>query len=70
VALRTINLLGMAPARLVSKRNEVRSMTYTKPQLLGYSAIAAIQSGGIDKQADQNEHQNMFPSDPAYQADE
>jgi len=45
-------------------------MTYTKPQLLGYSAIAAIQSGGIDKQADQNEHQNMFPSDPAYQADE
>jgi len=43
-------------------------MTYTKPQLLGYSAIALIQSVPDDKQTHDNEP--ILPTDPAYQADE
>jgi len=46
-------------------------MTYTRPQLVGYSAIATIQETGQNaKIADPNEPQTVFPSDPAYEADE
>jgi hypothetical protein len=48
-------------------------MVYTKPQLLGYRAIAAIQEIGLPiKQNDLHEprpHQDRV-TDPAYQADE
>ncbi|MCU1304958.1 MAG: hypothetical protein JWQ87_5242 [Candidatus Sulfotelmatobacter sp.] len=43
-------------------------MTYMKPQLLGYSALAAIQDGSPDKNNDVTEPR--IKTDPAYQADE
>jgi hypothetical protein len=47
-------------------------MTYTKPQLLGYSAIAAIQETGNPVKINDllEPPANVRPSDPAYQADE
>jgi hypothetical protein len=43
-------------------------MTYTKPELLGYSAIATIQSV-TNKQTSAGEPHNL-PTQPAYEADE
>jgi hypothetical protein len=46
-------------------------MTYTKPQLRGYSAIAAIREIGPPiKQNDVAESDPSKATDPAYQADE
>jgi hypothetical protein len=44
-------------------------MTYTKPILLGYSAIAAIQSIS-NKQSSPNEMTTNAFTSPAYEADE
>jgi hypothetical protein len=43
-------------------------MTYTKPQLRGYSAVSVIQEVGPNKNQDNPEGDKQ--SDPAYQADE
>jgi hypothetical protein len=45
-------------------------MTYTKPQLVGYSAIAVIQSGTTDKRSSVLEPHTMIQSIAAYEADE
>ena len=45
-------------------------MTYTKPQLLGYAAIAVIQSGGTQKNSMNVEGNPQIHSVPAYEADE
>jgi len=45
-------------------------MTYAKPQLVGYSALAAIQSSGTDKTDPELEPDQIHQSVPAYQADE
>jgi hypothetical protein len=45
-------------------------MVYTKPQLVGYSALAVIQDGGSAKNDMELESDNQTPSVPAYQADE
>ncbi|MCU1304959.1 MAG: hypothetical protein JWQ87_5243 [Candidatus Sulfotelmatobacter sp.] len=44
-------------------------MTYMKPELLGYSAFAAIQDGSPNKNLDILEGGHSR-TDPAYQADE
>jgi hypothetical protein len=46
------------------------AMVYTKPQLVGYSALAVIQNGGSAKNDIELESDNQTPSVPAYQADE
>jgi hypothetical protein len=43
-------------------------MTYTKPELLGYSALVSIQDGSPTKNNDVAE--GTTKTDPAYQADE
>jgi len=46
-------------------------MTYRKPQLHGYIALAAIQETGTSQKImDHTELHVNLPSDPAYQADE
>ena len=46
-------------------------MKYTKPQMVGYSALAAIQETGLNaKKVEGLETDMVTPSDPAYQADE
>jgi len=46
-------------------------MKYTKPQLVGYSALAAIQETGQNAKLVSDLEPDMSrPSDPAYQADE
>jgi len=45
-------------------------MLYTKPELRGYSAIAAIQSNGQAKKMNPFEPGTSSFSTPAYEADE
>jgi hypothetical protein len=46
-------------------------MTYIRPNLVGFSAMAVIRETGPDaKTFDPNEIMVDQPSDPAYQADE
>jgi hypothetical protein len=45
-------------------------MKYTKPQLAGYSAIAAIQEVDPNAKSEGELEINNRPTDPAYQADE
>jgi hypothetical protein len=45
-------------------------MTYRKPQLTGYSAIAAIQSGQTAKNGMKLEPHVSLNTIPAYEADE
>jgi len=46
-------------------------MRYSKPQLLGFSAITMIQETDPGaKTSDQSEIHPDLPTDPAYQADE
>jgi len=48
-------------------------MKYSKPELLGYSAITGIREVGNPpptKLTGDNEMNTSFPTDPAYQADE
>jgi hypothetical protein len=46
-------------------------MTYTKPQLIGYSAIAAVQTSGPNAKTTSILEPNQFShTQPAYEADE
>ena len=45
-------------------------MTYTKPQLNGYSALAVVQSGNQSKASKPFELNTQIFSTPAYEADE
>jgi hypothetical protein len=45
-------------------------MTYTKPKLTGYSAVAVVQSGNQTKAVSPLEPHSSINSAPAYEADE
>jgi hypothetical protein len=56
----------------MSRQKEVKFMTYTKPKLNGFAAIAAIQTSGPNAktQGALELGQQLLRSQPAYEADE
>jgi hypothetical protein len=60
----TVNLFAYG------ERKEMKSMLYSRPQLMGYEAMTAVQSGQMTKGCTCFEPNSNMHEVPAYEADE